>query len=522
MARSARPALGAARQHQRQRAGPEAGGQRAGLGREDGEALGGGEVGDVHDERVERRPPLGGEDAGHGAVAPRVGAEAVDGLGRKGDELARAQEARGGAEAALGSGKDDGVPLGHRRCLDRPPPGVNCASTLWGRAGPPKVAPRALSRGDAVAYRAPVGEMLFEGAQPLYASDLGLMPAGAVSHPWPEPPAPGRATEIAEGVLWARLPLPFRPDHLNVYAPRRRRRLDARRHRPRHRSGARGLGGAPRRAARREAGPAGDPHPPPPGPRRARRLVPGPGRRALGDAHRLADGADADPRRAAAAERRDAGLLARGGDGAGSPRRAGGGAALQLRRRGGADAARLPAHRRRARRSPPAGGAGGWRSATATRRSRRRSGASATTWCWPATRSCRASPPTSGSTPPSPTPTRWATGSPPPPGSARSRTEAHLALPGHRLPFRGLPARLAEYGAHAEAALARLRAHLAAPRRASECFEPLYGRRIGAAEYGLALAEAVGHLNRLTRAGAAVRRQGADGAWLWEARRNGA
>ena len=33
----------------------------------------------------------------------------------------------------------------------------------------------------------------------------------------PEPPAPGRATEIAEGVLWARLPLPFRPDHLNVY-----------------------------------------------------------------------------------------------------------------------------------------------------------------------------------------------------------------------------------------------------------------------------------------------------------------
>ena len=102
----------------------------------------------------------------------RVGAEAVDGLGRKGDELARAQEARGGAEAALGSGKDDGVPLGHRRCLDRPPPGVNCASTLWGRAGPPKVRAPCSFRGDAVAYRAPVGEMLFEGAQPLYASDL--------------------------------------------------------------------------------------------------------------------------------------------------------------------------------------------------------------------------------------------------------------------------------------------------------------------------------------------------------------
>ena len=57
------------------------------------------------------------------------------------------------------------------------------------------------------------------------------------------------------------------------------------------------------------------------------------------------------------------------------------------------------------------------------------------------------------------------------PGSRALATEAHLALPGHRLPFRGLPARLAEYVAHAEAALARLRAHLATPRRASECFE---------------------------------------------------
>jgi glyoxylase-like metal-dependent hydrolase (beta-lactamase superfamily II) len=101
-------------------------------------------------------------------------------------------------------------------------------------------------------------------------------------------------------------------------------------------------------------------------------------------------------------------------------------------------------------------------------------------------------------------------------------TDAHLALPGHRLPFRGVPARLADYLAHAEAALARLLAHLALPRRASDCFATLYGRRISAAEYGLALAEAVGHLNRLTRAGAAERSLGPDGAWLWRARRNGA
>ena len=43
------------------------------------------------------------------------------------------------------------------------------------------------------------------------------MRAAAVSHPWTEPPGPGQAVEIAEGVLWARLPLPFRPDHLNAY-----------------------------------------------------------------------------------------------------------------------------------------------------------------------------------------------------------------------------------------------------------------------------------------------------------------
>ncbi len=99
--------------------------------------------------------------------------------------------------------------------------------------------------------------------------------------------------------------------------------------------------------------------------------------------------------------------------------------------------------------------------------------------------------------------------------------ERHLALPGHRLPFHGLPARLAEFVADGEAALARLRAHLAEPRRASDCFETLYGRRIGAGEYGLALAEAVGHLNRLTLAGEATRRPGRDGAWRWQMREKG-
>ena len=35
--------------------------------------------------------------------------------------------------------------------------------------------------------------------------------------PWPEPPAAGAAVAVAEGVLWFRLPLPYRLDHVNVY-----------------------------------------------------------------------------------------------------------------------------------------------------------------------------------------------------------------------------------------------------------------------------------------------------------------
>ncbi len=94
--------------------------------------------------------------------------------------------------------------------------------------------------------------------------------------------------------------------------------------------------------------------------------------------------------------------------------------------------------------------------------------------------------------------------------------ERHLALPGHRRPFRGLPARLAELAQHQQAALGRLRGFLATPRRASACFDLLYGRPIAAAEYGLALGEAVGHLNRLVHAGEATRVTGPDGAWLWQ------
>ena len=39
----------------------------------------------------------------------------------------------------------------------------------------------------------------------------------ALVYPVEEPPAPGEVIEMAPGILWARVPLPFRLDHINIY-----------------------------------------------------------------------------------------------------------------------------------------------------------------------------------------------------------------------------------------------------------------------------------------------------------------
>ena len=82
-------AAGALRQHQRQRTRPEGGGQPFGGGVEPREPLRGGEIGDVGDQRIERRPALGGVEPRDRRAVGGVGAEPVDRLGRKGDEAAR-------------------------------------------------------------------------------------------------------------------------------------------------------------------------------------------------------------------------------------------------------------------------------------------------------------------------------------------------------------------------------------------------------------------------------------------------
>lgn len=39
----------------------------------------------------------------------------------------------------------------------------------------------------------------------------------ALTHPFAAPPDPGAAIEVVPGILWARIPLPFRLNHVNVY-----------------------------------------------------------------------------------------------------------------------------------------------------------------------------------------------------------------------------------------------------------------------------------------------------------------
>lgn len=92
----------------------------------------------------------------------------------------------------------------------------------------------------------------------------------------------------------------------------------------------------------------------------------------------------------------------------------------------------------------------------------------------------------------------------------------HLVLPGHKLPFTGLPLRLDQMIDNHQGALARLLDHLSEPRTAAECFMPLFKRDITGSAYGLALVEAVAHLNHLHQRGQISRTLKGE-AYIWQA-----
>lgn len=91
-----------------------------------------------------------------------------------------------------------------------------------------------------------------------------------------------------------------------------------------------------------------------------------------------------------------------------------------------------------------------------------------------------------------------------------------LVLPGHKRPFVGLAHRLGQLVENHEHALERIELALAERElTALDLFDAIYKRRIGPGETGLALAEAVAHVNHLTRAGRIARRLDDRGAWLY-------
>jgi glyoxylase-like metal-dependent hydrolase (beta-lactamase superfamily II) len=94
-------------------------------------------------------------------------------------------------------------------------------------------------------------------------------------------------------------------------------------------------------------------------------------------------------------------------------------------------------------------------------------------------------------------------------------TDDHFVLGGHKLPFQGLPTRLQQLIDNHHNALPRLVTHLKTPRTAAGCFDVLFKRKIGKGEYGLAMVEAIAHLNHLLLAGNITREMNEQGQWIW-------
>ena len=80
------------RQNQRERAGPERVRQRFRHVGPDHKPLRGGRRGDMGDQGIEARPAFGREDGRDGPPRSRIGAQAIDRLGWKGDESVFTQQ----------------------------------------------------------------------------------------------------------------------------------------------------------------------------------------------------------------------------------------------------------------------------------------------------------------------------------------------------------------------------------------------------------------------------------------------
>jgi glyoxylase-like metal-dependent hydrolase (beta-lactamase superfamily II) len=91
-----------------------------------------------------------------------------------------------------------------------------------------------------------------------------------------------------------------------------------------------------------------------------------------------------------------------------------------------------------------------------------------------------------------------------------------LVLPAHNEPFFGLHTRLDQLAADHEGKLAKLADYCATPRTAVDCFAALFRKPIGEADYGLATGETVAHLHWLEERGRVRRISDATGVDRFE------
>ncbi len=93
-----------------------------------------------------------------------------------------------------------------------------------------------------------------------------------------------------------------------------------------------------------------------------------------------------------------------------------------------------------------------------------------------------------------------------------------LVLPSHQEPFYGLHHRLDELIDSHETALERLQSYLQTPRKPSDCITTMFGREIGNSEMQFAIGETLAHLNYLMQKGMVEISKSEDGCDLYQAR----
>jgi glyoxylase-like metal-dependent hydrolase (beta-lactamase superfamily II) len=94
--------------------------------------------------------------------------------------------------------------------------------------------------------------------------------------------------------------------------------------------------------------------------------------------------------------------------------------------------------------------------------------------------------------------------------------EDTLVLPSHDRVFTGLHKRLAQLRSHHEQRLAELQDAIATPRSAAEILGVLFRRELDDHQLVFAIGEAIAHLNYLWHAGRATRTLGADGIYVFQ------